>query len=80
MSAEVCLHCDKVNKFPPEVMDVNRRDGAEHLRDSKAGVVRSTGATSVVSFGTEASALSERRVDGLRNVADRRVLSNDWQQ
>ena len=77
---EVCLHCHNVNKVPPELMDVNRGEVAEHLRNRTAGIVRSADATQGGRIGTKASALSERGVDGLGNVADRRVLLSEWQQ
>ena len=77
---EVCLHRGKVNKVPPELMNVNRGNGTEHLRNRTAGIVGSADATLVGSIGTKASALTESGVDGFGNVADRQVLSNEWQQ
>ena len=77
---EVCLRCSKINKVPPELMHVNRGNGTEHLRNRTTGIVRSADATQGGSIGTKASALIEGGVDGLGNVADRRVLPNEWQQ
>jgi hypothetical protein len=77
---EVCLHGNKVHKAPPELIDVNCGDGTEYFRNRTAGIVRSADATQVGSIGTKASALSERGVDGPGNVADRRLLRNEWQQ
>ncbi len=77
---EVGLHCSKVNKVPPELMNLNRGKGTEHLGNRTAGIVRPADATQVGSIWTKASALSESGVDGLGNVADRRVLPDEWQQ
>jgi hypothetical protein len=74
-----CLHCNKVNKVPPELMNVNRGNGTEQLGNRPASIIRSADVTLVGSIGAKASALSERGVDGLGNVADRRVLPNEWQ-
>jgi hypothetical protein len=48
---KVCLHCSKVNKAPPELMNVNRGNGTEQLRYRTAGIVRSAHATQGGSIG-----------------------------